>query len=203
MSSSERRPVSSRWIGAAAVAAGLLLTAGCTVRPVYMSTKTQEAGNVDLSAITVSEVSGRVAQEVRNNLNFAFTGGKIAPPPRYILTLAVTSSEQRLGFVRDETAPSYQVSVQVSFELKAIADNHTLLRSISLGTASYDRSNQNFANERARVDAENRAAEAVADEIRLRLALAIAKDVPQGKLYVPKGPDLPAGGTPAIMTNSM
>jgi len=45
------------------------------------------------------------------------------------------------------------------------------------GSASYDRMNQVFANVRARIDAENRAAVAAADNIRLRVAAAVARGV--------------------------
>ncbi|MBN8997867.1 MAG: hypothetical protein J0H54_00350 [Rhizobiales bacterium] len=193
------------WLGVASAATILLLAAGCTVRPVYMATKSGPGAHsdVDLSAVTVTEVSGRVAQQVRNNLLTAFSGGRATPAAKYVLGLEVETSEERLGFTKDETAPSYQVTVRVGFELKSVADDHIVLRSISLGSASYDRSNQNFANERARIDAENRAAEAVADEIRLRLALALAKEVPdQGPAVMPSRPNLPPGSTPSIISNN-
>jgi len=130
------------------------------------------------TAIAVADVGDRVAQEVRNNLVFGFTGGKPAAPARYDLTLNVATSEARLGFEKDETAPAYQVTVTVRFELKEIASGRIILRSSSNGVASYDRSNQNFANIRARIDAENRAALQVSEHLQLRLAIALAKERP-------------------------
>lgn len=210
MSSSDRRSgTTGRAMrrGALAALGAVALLAGCTVHPVYMpvetATKDGLKSNVDLSAITVSAATTRVGQEVRNNLLFAFTGGKAAPPPRYVLNIDVANSEERLGFAKDETAPAYQVSVQVKYELRTIADDRLLGRSVSTGLATYNRSNQNFANVRARIDAENRAAESVADEIRLRIALAIAKDMPPAPMGTVKGPNLPAGATPSIISNSM
>lgn len=193
--------------GALAALGAFALLAGCTVHPVYMPVETMTKdglkSNVDLSAITVGSVGSRVGQEVRNNLLFAFSGGKATPPPRYVLNIDVRNSEERLGFAKDETAPAYQVRVEVRYELRTIADDRLLGRSVSTGLATYNRSNQNFANVRARIDAENRAAESVADEIRLRIALAIAKDMPPAPATTIKGPNIPEGGTPTIISNSM
>ncbi len=194
MSSSDRKGASRRAVLGVALAAAL--AGGCTVRPVYMQTATGGAPMADLSAISVAQVGDRVAQEVRNNLIFAFTGGKPAAPPRYDLTLNVNTSETRLGFEKDETAPAYQVTVAVKFELKDIATGRSILRSSSNGVASYDRSNQNFANVRARIDAEDRAAQAVADQLQLRLAIALAKEA---KVMVAPPAAAPSVDAPAIL----
>ncbi len=84
----------------------------------------------------LADVGDRVAQEVRNNLIFGFTGGKPAAPARYDLALNVATTEARLGFEKDETAPAYQVTVTVRFELKEIASGRIILRSSSNGVAS-------------------------------------------------------------------
>ncbi len=193
MSSSDRIGASRRVVLGVALAA---LAGACTVRPVYMQTATGGAPMADLSAVSVGQVGDRVAQEVRNNLIFAFTGGRPAAPPRYDLSLNVSTSEIRLGFEKDETAPAYQVTVAVKFELKDIASGRSILRSSSSGVASYDRSNQNFANVRARIDAENRAAQAVADQLQLRLAIALAKEA---KVTIAAPVAAPSVDAPAIL----
>lgn len=159
--------------GLVALALGVLASA-CTVQPVYMTIANGPNVAADLSAVSIEDVSDRVGQEVRNNLIFAFTGGGNPATPRYDLSLRVTSADARLGFERDETAPAYSVTVTVAYQLKEISTGKVILRSLNRGVASYDRSNQAFANQRARIDAENRAAQAVADDIQLRLAAALA-----------------------------
>ena len=182
MSSSDRlpRPARSRFLTLAA--AGLLAAgvAGCTVQPVFMAGSTEFGAaptgvSAELAAISIAPVSGRVAQEVRNNLIYAFTGGGAAAQPIYDLSLRVNWSEIRLGFERDESAPAYSVTVTAVYELKEIQSGRSITRGTSRGTASYDRSNQQFANERARLDAQNRAAQLIADDIRLRLAAVLAR----------------------------
>lgn len=91
------------------------------------------------------------------------------------MALRVGWSEVRLGFDRDETAPAYSVTVTAVYELKDIATGASIKRGTSRGTASYDRSNQQFANERARLDAQDRAARIIADDIRLRLASTLLR----------------------------
>lgn len=183
---------------AAAVLLGILL-AGCTVRPVYMQTAPGLAPVTDLSAIAVGDAGDRVGQEVRNNLIFLFTGGRPPPPTRYTLSISVSSEEERLGFQKDETAPAYQVTVRVKFELKEIAGDRVILRSSSAGVATYNRSNQNFANVRAKIDAENRAAQAVAEQVQLRLAIAVAKEA---KVVVAPVSAPPKVDAPAILGGS-
>lgn len=158
---------------AAALASAL---AACTVQPVYMTIASGPNVGADLSAIAIGDVSDRVGQELRNDLVFGFTGG--SPPaasPRYTLSIQVATTELRLGFERDDTAPAYLVEVRVTYELVEIGSNRTILRSVNRGMASYDRSNQSFANVRARIDAENRAAQVAADDIQLRIAAALAR----------------------------
>jgi LPS-assembly lipoprotein len=158
----------------AALACVVGLTAACTVRPVYMPVANSPMVSADLSAIAVDGVTDRVPQQVRNNLLFGFTGGKVPPPARYTMTLTVTTEEARLGFEKDETAPAYQITVTARYQLTEISSGRILLRSLDRGVATYNRSNQDFANIRARIDAEDRAAVAVAEQIELKLATTLA-----------------------------
>ena len=90
------------------------------------------------------------------------------------MRLRVTSAETALGINREGSAPVYSVSVTVSYTLTRIGSDDIISRETARGTASYDRSNQNFANIRAKLDAENRAAAQAADEVRIRVAAATA-----------------------------
>jgi LPS-assembly lipoprotein len=127
-----------------------------------------------LRAITIDPVDTRVGQQVRNKLIFAFTGGGEPADPQYRMRLRVTSSETALGITREGSAPVYSVTVTVSYTVYRIGTTDIVLRETARGTASYDRSNQNYANIRAKLDAEDRAAEQAADEVRLRVAASTA-----------------------------
>lgn len=156
--------------------------AACTFSPVYGPAPTGRVVTADLSAITISSPPkpidapniSRIEQKVRNDLIFGFTGGGAAPPPRYTLKLSTLVSQTLLGVTRIETAPSYSVRVTVAYELADIQSGRIVARGVANGVASYDRLNQAFANVRAQQDAEERAASAAADDIRIRLAAALA-----------------------------
>src|SRR5690606_3951435 len=94
----------------AAVAAFALAASACTVRPLYSDTPHSPAASAgvqaELASIAVKPVSTRYAQQVRNHLIFAFTGGGArTATPLYSLDLDV--SEQL------EAAASVQVATNV------------------------------------------------------------------------------------------
>ena len=151
-----------------------LIAAGCM--PVYNTTAAGGSVPARLAAIAIDPPAGAIEQEVRNNLIFAFTGGGNPAPPIYTMHLSTAVSETLLGVTPIDTAPSYSVNVSVSYELTEIATGRIVTRGVARGVASYDRSNQIFANTRARTDAELRAAGVAADDIRIRVAAALATD---------------------------
>lgn len=156
-----------------AIAASLWLSA-CSVQPVYGPGPSGGSVAQTLRSIVIEPVDSRVAQEVRNNLIFNLTGGGAVADPKYRMKLRVTTTETALGITREGSAPVYSDTVTVSYTVTEMSSGDIILRETARGTASYDQYSQNFANIRARRDAENRAAKQVADEIRLRVAAATA-----------------------------
>lgn len=154
----------------------LVALAGCTVQPLYAPTAAGTSPVAALGNISIDPVGDRVSQEVRNRLIFALNGGKGQPASApYHMRLVVTSSESALGVTPIATAPAYSVTVAATYEVRSVAGDKILLRDTVRQSASYDRVNQAYANERALLDAQNRAAGLVADVIRLNLAAAAAK----------------------------
>lgn len=129
-----------------------------------------------LDQITIEPVETRIAQEVRNKLLFEMGGGRQSAP-LYTMTLLVTASESALGVTPVQSAPTYSITVAATYAIVSVATGQIVLRGTSRGIASFDRVNQIYANTRARLDAENRAASDAATDIRIRLAAAAAKGV--------------------------
>jgi LPS-assembly lipoprotein len=155
--------------------AALLALSACTVQPLYAPTLSGSSAVSALSQIAIEQVGTRVAQEVRNKLIFALSGGSEPTAPAFRMRLFVSSAESALGVTPIEAAPAYSVTVSATFEVKTVATGEIVLRGTSRGTASFDRVSQIYANTRARLDAENRAAALAADDIRIRLASAAAR----------------------------
>jgi len=154
------------------------LAAGCVWQPLYgaqsVASDTAPAGYA-LQQVYVGEVNTRVGQQVRNQLIFLLQGGKDNPETPYEVRLRVVAtpiSYAAVKDVRDFTVGS--VSVTASYDLFEKATMKRLAAGNRTATASYDRTNQNFANNRALRDAETRAAREVAEQLRLALAADLA-----------------------------
>jgi LPS-assembly lipoprotein len=174
MSSSDRGRILSTSIVRFALAVfGAAMLASCTVQPLYGPSPSGSAVSTALTRITIDPVGSRVGQELRNKLIFDLGGSTTAPV--YRMKLVVSSAESALGVTPIEAAPTYSLTVSATYEITSIDTGEIVLRGTSRGTASFDRVTQIYANTRARLDAENRAAALAADDIRVRLAAAASK----------------------------
>ena len=165
------------------VRAGLLVfmavgMAGCQVRPLYSEAAPgASAGeaNAALGSIGITEVKDRVAQEVRNHLIFALTGGAGEPAsPAYMLDLGVTKRTLNVANAPSTTNTENQptaggVVLTALYSLKDMSGKQ-VASGKRVVTASFDRPVQQFAVLRAERDAENRAARELADMLKLALA---------------------------------
>lgn len=168
--------------------AGLVLAGGlasaCTVRPLYsdapLSSNSAVGAASELASIEVKPVKTRYAQQVRNNLIFAFTGGaERTATPAYSLDLGVTERVESAALIqvsnKEDTPSAGTVTLTSAYTLtdartgKKVASGK---RSIS---SSFDRPLQEFASYRAQRDAEDRAARELADLLRLAIAQDLAR----------------------------
>jgi LPS-assembly lipoprotein len=164
------------WLGERVVARAFLLSAllglaACTVRPLYAPTASEVGPQADLPAITIEQADGRPEQVYRNALIFALRGGDAGAAPRYGLVYRMTFGEQEVAVERGTGTPNaYQLSGGVSFLLKDLATGGSLFGAQVTAANTYTRSSQNYANIRARRDAEDRLAETLAGLTQARLA---------------------------------
>ena len=143
------------------LAGALLATSACTVQPLH--------GTVRGVTVSVDEAGDRVTQQVRNHLLYRLgpaavdagatrqIGLLISPVASGILTVgtdgeASNTSVRRMELTGTATVRDPQTGAILS----------TVTRKVS---AAYDATGQEFANERARLDAENRAARELAEQL--------------------------------------
>ena len=178
MSSFDRGSGANRRFGRGALMAAVAaFTLGaCSVQPLYGPSNFVDGSPVQstLTRISVGEVTDRVGQQVRNRVIFQMAGGKAISDPLYHMTLTVTSHETGLGITAIEASPIYSVAVQATFRVVKAGTDEVLVTGTSRANATYNRVNQIYANTRAKIDAENRAAEQVGNEIAVRVAAAVA-----------------------------
>jgi LPS-assembly lipoprotein len=152
-----------------------LVLGGC-FRPMYASVgPTGQALDTRLASVMINPVSGRVPQQVRNNLDFDITGGSARPDIRYTLNLSVSTS--RYSSIVDVQTDQPQVDtviVTADFSLTPVGGKAPVLSGHNFASKSFDRTLQRFVALRAARDAENSASEVVADQIRTRVAAYLA-----------------------------
>lgn len=160
--------------------ASRMLVLGCVAiltacQPLYssggLSPASTSYGNLPGNSIAVTPVHDRVGQQVSNHLAFLLQGGETPVEPRYRVDLRTRAISQLLASTRrGKFASAGKVTVTANY---TIIDTQNKSATVSLGKrvaqAAYDRTGQNFANDRAKRDAENRAAKEVAESLRLAI----------------------------------
>jgi len=159
------------------LASSSLALAGCQVRPLYGSMGNASAPvHQELAAIQIETIDedlddADAARELYNELTFGFERGQSSPEKRYSLKVVMDLGVAEVGVERLADVPAaYTMTMNATFVLTDIASEKTLTTGKSFATASYDFSNQRYANLRARRDAEARAAKAVAQDMQARIA---------------------------------
>ena len=161
--------------------AAAVMVSGCQVRPLY-GTSTGEFGSTtspvaaELAAIDLDSISSRYANDdaarvLYNELTFNFERGAGSPAKKYRLKVLMDVSSAEVGIEQFADVPSaYTTTMNSTFVLSDIATDETLMTGRSFKSASYDFSDQRFANTRAYRDAQERVAKSVADDIAARIS---------------------------------
>ena len=101
-------------------------------------------------------------------------GGKEIVDPLYHMDLTVTYRKEGIGITVTEASPVYSTIVQATFTVKKVGTDEILVTGTARASASYNYVNSMYNNSRAEIDAQNRAAEQVGNEIAIRVATAVA-----------------------------
>src|SRR5580700_54299 len=129
--------------------------------------------DVDQIAAPNGSPLSRLAVEVRNKLLFGLTGGGAAAPPAYRLNLTISSSNLSVIVDINSGRPdSENYALNATYTLKDVKTGKPVLTSQTFARVTYDIPGQaqRFARARGLRDAEDRAAQLIADNIRSRLA---------------------------------
>lgn len=150
----------------------LAALAGC-FRPMYGQIGDGPAVIDELARITIAPIEGRVGQKVRNELVYAFSAGAADDAPYSLaISLRETTEDMMLRRTSDPITTIYDL--RANFTLIDVASGKVLHGGSAVARASYDRGTQIFANERALLNAQNRAAKVIADNVKTRVAAYFA-----------------------------
>src|SRR3954451_22430108 len=170
-------PIAARLLAVAGLAA---LTAGC-FQPMYAAHTDGTPGlreklmGVDLPPIDKANASrdARVGVEVRNALAFKLYGTATGMPPTHRLVIRFNSSRSSLIVDPNTGLPSSEnYGIDVQYNLVEVVTGRSVMTGTTFSRVSYDMpgSYQRFSRNRAVRDAEDRAANEIAENISTRLA---------------------------------
>jgi LPS-assembly lipoprotein len=171
-------------VGLAVVAGFLSLgVSGCGFHPLYGTAANGGADLVEvMKRVQVAAIPSRTGQRLRNELVFGTTGGGEPSSPAYRLDIALRESV-RNTLVSGVGSPTGQIlQLDAEFRLIRLADNETLFKGASSSEAAYDLTGatgiagSTYGDTRAALDAENRAARALADTLKTRVAAYLSRD---------------------------
>jgi LPS-assembly lipoprotein len=173
---SARIRIAVRLVAVAALAA---LTAGC-FHPMYAEAPDGTGLRDKLAGVEIPPVDkpnasreARVGVEIRNALAFKLYGTATGTTPTHRLVLKFSTGRSSLMIDTTTGLPtSENYNIDAQFNLIEIATNKSVMTGTTFSRVSYDipGSYQRFARARAFRDAEDRAAQEIADNIQTRLA---------------------------------
>lgn len=174
---SARIRIAARLLAVAALAA---LTAGC-FRPMYAEHTDGTPGlreklmGVDLPPVDKPNASreARVGVEVRNALAFKLYGTATGMPPTHRLVIRFNASRSSLMIDPNTALPtSENYGIDAQYNLIEVVTGKSVMTGTTFSRVSYDMpgSYQRFSRNRAVRDAEDRAANEIAENIATRLA---------------------------------
>ncbi len=145
------------------------LLCGCALRPLHGGHAGEEV-NAALAAIAIDAPRNRLGQLLERAL--AEQLAPLGPPraPRYRLILRLEREKTPLAVQLDDVTTRFDLVIAARFDLVRAADGAVLMRGAARRVASFNVVRAPFATLVAEQDAERRAAEELAREIRTRLA---------------------------------
>ena len=172
-----RTRIAARLLAVAALAA---LTAGC-FQPMYAEhtdgspALREKLMGVELPPVDKPNASrdARLGVEIRNALAFKLYGAATGTAPTHRLVIRFTTSRSSLMIDPLTALPSSEnYGIDAQYNLIDVATNKSVMTGATFARVSYDMpgSYQRFARARAFRDAEDRAAQEIAENIQTRLA---------------------------------
>jgi LPS-assembly lipoprotein len=163
-----------------AVAALAGLTAGC-FQPMYAERSDGTPGlrdklmGVEIPPVDKANASreARIGVEIRNALAFKLYGQATGMPPTHKLVLKFSTSRSSLMLDPNTALPSSEnYGIDAQYNLVDLATNKSVMTGSTFSRVSYDIPGYllRFARARAFRDAEDRAAQEIAENIQTRLA---------------------------------
>jgi len=165
------------------VVAGMLLLQGCGFEPLYGDVSPMGAGvSTTLSMIYVEPISERIGYDLRNDLLDRLDATSNAGNARYRLKLYITELEEPVVFQPNTSITRYNYTLTAHYDLVARDATQPLKSGDVTSFAAYNvaASPYLYSTVAAQRDAKTRAANDIAERIRIELAVylrQVAQDI--------------------------
>jgi LPS-assembly lipoprotein len=154
--------------------ASVLVTAGC-FQPM-LAGPSGGALVEELRSIKVQPINDRIGHYLGNELSFALNGSGSDVQEKYKLFITLSQKVQTpIIDTVSGRASAANVLIDAEYLLVETGTNRQIATGSGFSMASYDRTAQRFANLRAARDAEISSARALAEQIRVRLAVDMTR----------------------------
>jgi len=153
---------------------GLAVSLGaCGYQPLYGTSTAGSRVSTQLSSIAVEPQNTRTGQLIRNEI-LASIGNDSGKFSKYRLAFTPTANDENTvrTFGSDVLRKSYQLSVK--YTLADAASGKVVHKGNTFARVSYDKTAAPFADYQAQINAQERAAKVVGNDIRTRLAAFFA-----------------------------
>ena len=163
------------WLRGLICFAVVLLLPACGFRPLYgTSGKDSASVSAKLAGVAIPEQSTRAGQLIRNAMLSAISPAGTYAPTAYRFDMTPKGSEQNSVEAQNTDVLRVSYRLNVSFDLVSMSSGKAVYSGKTFSYVSYDRTGTPFANQQARINAEERAAQEVALDMRTRLAAYFA-----------------------------
>jgi LPS-assembly lipoprotein len=168
---------------AAVLLIGFVLS-GCGFRPLY-AVPDMPGGSMKaaLQSIYVEPVPERLGYQLRNQLIDLLDGKSTAAGARYRLKVTLTTKSDAIGVQSQTTAGGvtqtaitrYNDTIRAEYELIDTRSNTTVTKGVETGLSAYNVLSSPYATLAVQQDADRRAADDIADRIRIDVAVWFAQ----------------------------
>lgn len=156
------------------VAVFALGPAGCGFRPMYGTLGPEDsAAGAELARIRIEPIKDRVGQQLRNGLLARLTPRGEAADYKYSLKVILSESVGNLGYRKDANATL--ASLTMTAQIQLMGETGGVLSDTATSIVYFDHLGPRYASVATERDAEERALNQLADDIRNRVAAALQR----------------------------
>lgn len=146
----------------------------CNFRPLHGKNAHGTATHAELSRIYIPEPQDRTSQLVRNNLLSDFAAQTNPGAARYRMEFTTTESTTSALVQTSSEATLINYTLRVKYRLVDLNTRKIINNGESFSVISFDRGDSEFANVRASLNVQKRAAKAVSIDLRTRIGAFFA-----------------------------